>query len=70
MLAFVCNALPARVVFGSGTIANLKSEIAAFGRTLPAIVADPHDRGARLEALYENLAVRHAPRVGRHGPPS
>ena len=42
MEPFQYTALPARVLFGFGTIANVADELAALGRKRAFVISDPH----------------------------
>ena len=56
MRPFVYNSLPARVVFGSGTIGKVSEEIQALGCRRAVILSTPPQRGD-AEALSERLGT-------------
>ena len=56
MQAFVYNALPARVVFGTGTLARVADEVAALGCRRALVLATAEQR-AQAEALAERLGA-------------
>ena len=56
MRAFVYNALPARVVFGPGSVAKLAEEIARLGAKRALLLTTP-GRAAMVAAVSKNLPV-------------
>lgn len=59
MQSFVYNALPSRVIFGSGTIAQLADEIRALGASRALVLTTQHQQreGEHLCQQLGNLAV-------------
>jgi alcohol dehydrogenase class IV len=58
MDAFVHTGLPARIVFGSGTIAALDAELARLDRSRAVVITEPH-----REAIGRDLIVKTGPRL-------
>ena len=56
MRRFVYNALPARVVFGAGSVAGLPDEVARLGAKRPLLLTTP-GRAEMVAAVSRNLAV-------------
>ncbi|HEX6529810.1 MAG TPA: maleylacetate reductase [Burkholderiales bacterium] len=56
MRSFVYNALPARVVFGAGSVAGLSDEVARLGAKRPLLLTTP-GRAEMVAAVSRNLAV-------------
>ena len=56
MRSFVYNALPARVVFGAGSVAALSDEVARLGAKRPLLLTTP-GRAEMVAAVSRNLAV-------------
>lgn len=59
MDAFIYNAHPARVVFGSGTLSRIPEEIERLGLTRVLVLATPHQEGD-AEALARRIGARAA----------
>jgi alcohol dehydrogenase class IV len=55
MEAFEYTALPARVVFGFGTLPRVADELAALGRKRAFVVSDPHHAAAGAARLMDAL---------------
>jgi maleylacetate reductase len=55
---FVHTSLPMRVVFGSGTVAQLEAELARLGRSRAVVITEPH-----REQVGRDLIVRTGPRL-------
>ena len=58
--AFSIYALPARVLFGFGTIAKVADELVSLGRKRAFVLSDPHyamAAGARLMRVLGDLGV-------------
>jgi maleylacetate reductase len=71
MEPFQYTALPARVLFGFGTIANVADELAALGRKRAFVISDPHhekEAAARLMAVLGHLAVHLSTDAVMHTP--
>ena len=58
MQSFVYNALPSRVIFGSGTISRLKSEIERAGCQRALLLSTPE----QADSLNKIAAIAGAPR--------
>src|SRR6267142_1126592 len=55
MEAFEYSALPARVIFGFGTLPRVNEELAALGRKRAFVVSDPHHATAAAARLMRAL---------------
>src|SRR5882757_9617496 len=58
MEAFEYSALPARVVFGFGTLPRVVDEMAAMGRTRAFVLCDPHHVSAGAARLMDALGTQ------------
>src|SRR5258707_10464260 len=58
MEAFEYSALPARVVFGFGTLPRVVDEMAAMGRTRAFVLCDPHHVSAGAARLIEAVGTQ------------
>lgn len=56
MKSFVYNALPARVVFGAGSVAGLSDEVSRLGAKRPLLLTTP-GRAEMVAAVSRNLSV-------------
>jgi alcohol dehydrogenase class IV len=70
MDSFVYNALPARVIFGSGTISRLRSEVERAGCRHPLLLSTPEQAGALrdIAASLGSLAGGMFPEAAMHTP--
>ncbi|GJD51196.1 Maleylacetate reductase [Methylobacterium crusticola] len=70
MDAFVYNAAPTRVIFGSGTLAALPGEIERLGRRRALVLSTPHQRGEAeaLAAALGGLAAGSFSEAAMHTP--
>ena len=62
MRAFVYNANPARVVFGSGTIKQLPDEVKRLGVSMPLVLSTPEQTGHAdiVETLLKEASISSA----------
>jgi alcohol dehydrogenase class IV len=58
MEEFEYSALPARVVFGFGTLPRVVDEMAAMGRTRAFVLSDPHHASAGAARLMDALGTQ------------
>lgn len=58
MEAFEYSALPARVIFGSGTLPRVVDEMAAIGRKRAFVLSDPHHASAGAARLMDALGAQ------------
>jgi maleylacetate reductase len=71
MEAFQYTALPARVVFGLGTIAKVADELVSLGRKRAFVLSDPHHAtaaAARLMRLLDDFGVQLSTDAVMHTP--
>ncbi|KAM0753953.1 iron-containing alcohol dehydrogenase [Meredithblackwellia eburnea MCA 4105] len=72
MQAFTYNALPARVIFGFGTISQVAAEVKALGCSKALVLTTPHqiETGEQVKASLGDLAVGHYTNATMHTPMS
>src|SRR5262245_41911500 len=70
MQSFVYNALPGRVIFGSGTISTLKAEIERAGCRRALLLSTPEQAGEmqKIAASIGSLAAGIFPNATMHTP--
>jgi hypothetical protein len=61
MEAFEYSALPARVIFGFGTLARVTDELIALGRKRAFVLSDPHHAPAGATRLWNPRPIERDP---------